>query len=993
MNLRTFISALLLVTYAPISHAAFGEARLPGHEAMVSFETDVIPSYVQASKNSTISISEDRYIDGRRSLKWTWSGGPANLVIERPIPFQADAPELREMPSGSTFAVWIYNARPMDKKLRFTFGTGANNDCGFDFNLNYAGWRTGWVMFNRDMRGTPREGMDTLRINTPSGIAEGELYIDSIVLAANVDARHQYPDYQVPFVMGRDVIDKSHWLPRMDLMRQWSELPAEPSTGEARAAVDSIEQRCEVSYLTGSKPSQAHVRKLEETFNTYQIKPTPTGISGRHIAFDKQGAVLPEAARESVLSEFISVKDYQQHMLSIAKAYRQSDNRSPDKAKLRTMYLTMAKHLLDQGWAVGSCQGTVHHIGYAIRELVPATLLMRDVLAEEGLLEPMSQAILWYLNTPTILEPGGIESNMDYYNTQAPGQLMSLLIMPDGDAKVAAIKRYSGGLSKALAEEMPGTSNGFKVDGTAFHHSGHYPAYAMPAFGNTSRVIYWLSGSPFEVTTEGRSNFRRALLASRIYSNPEWGIGMSGRHPFGGRAVGANAFLLTALSGDPASNERVDREVLAAALRMSPKLAKHPDVVGLGIAPEPTPQGHWTYNYAAAGIHRYGEKMVTLKGYNKNVWASEIYTKDNRFGRYQSHGSITILNERGNAASGYAQDGWDWNRLSGTTGVHLPLDQLESPRTGTLMERSKEGFAGSSNLSGKFGTFATIIRDDWLPGSQGLLARKSAFCFEDRIVCLGTGITNPNKQYPTETTLFQNALQSGGDPIWCNSDTPITALSNDENASPDGGAVVLVDAYQNGYYLPAAQSVRISRSTQHSLHNKTKKPTQGLFAAAWIDHGPAPQDASYEYAIILDADIQAMLNFKKMMADGGAPAYQVLRQDQQAHIVHDSATNTTGIACFETTPDINQSIVRSVSRPSLIMIQERANGAARISVCSPDLNLKDNVSAPVLVSVQLDGKWSHPNHERVMSTNTDDTTTLEFTCIDGIPVEVELMRD
>ena len=35
--------------------------------------------------------------------------------------------------------------------------------------------------------------------------------------------------------------------------------------------------------------------------------------------------------------------------------------------------------------------------------------------------------------------------------------------------------------------------------------------------------------------------------------------------------------------------------------------------------------------------------MITLKGYNTDVWGAEIYQKDNRYGRYQSYGAVLIM--------------------------------------------------------------------------------------------------------------------------------------------------------------------------------------------------------------------------------------------------------------------------------------------------------------------------------------------------------------
>lgn len=48
------------------------------------------------------------------------------------------------------------------------------------------------------------------------------------------------------------------------------------------------------------------------------------------------------------------------------------------------------------------------------------------------------------------------------------------------------------------------------------------------------------------------------------------------------------------------------------------------------------------------------------------------------------------------------------------------------------------------------------------------MARKSVFCFENRMICLGTGIHNSNNEYPTETTLFQSTFQKGKSTILVN---------------------------------------------------------------------------------------------------------------------------------------------------------------------------------------------------------------------------------
>lgn len=104
----------------------------------------------------------------------------------------------------------------------------------------------------------------------------------------------------------------------------------------------------------------------------------------------------------------------------------------------------------------------------------------------------------------------------------------------------------------------------------------------------------------------------------------------------------------------------------------------------------------------------------------------------------------------------FVPEGWDWNRLPGTTTIHLPFELLDSPLKGTTMARSKENFSGSTSLDGKNGMFAMkLMERDYENFTPDFVARKSVFCFDNRMVCLGTGITNSNTEYPTETTLFQ----------------------------------------------------------------------------------------------------------------------------------------------------------------------------------------------------------------------------------------------
>ena len=210
---------------------------------------------------------------------------------------------------------------------------------------------------------------------------------------------------------------------------------------------------------------------------------------------------------------------------------------------------------------------------------------------------------------------------------------------------------------------------------------------------------------------------------------------------------------------------RTDRELAGEYLRLMEGMRKYSLDNSLinqfkkeGISLNPYPKGFYVYNYASLGIYRYNKKMVAMKGFTQNVWGSEIYVRDNRFGRYQSYGSLQIIGTPvaeaqykeypiTEEASGYSEAGWDWNRNPGTTSIYLPLERLNSPIAGSDMLRQPYTFAGASQLNeGEFGMFAMKLgerdRENFTPSFN---AHKSFFAF-GTIIALGTAIDKSDFQ-------------------------------------------------------------------------------------------------------------------------------------------------------------------------------------------------------------------------------------------------------
>ena len=626
--------------------------------------------------------------------------------------------------------------------------------------------------------------------------------------------------------------------------------------------------------------------------------------------------------------------------------------------------------------------GTNHHYGYQIRKIYTTAWLMRNEIYKHPHRDVYLSTLRFWAALQETRQPcsPGRDELLDSWHTLLMAKLISAMMFPDANRQEQALNGLSRWLSSSL-RYTPGTIGGIKVDGTTFHHGGFYPGYTTGVLATIGQFIAFTNGTEFELTEEARQHIKSAFIAMRNYCNfYEWGIGISGRHPFGGKmgSEDIEAFANIALSGDLSGRgDAFDHGLAADYLR----LIRNGDTPNArffkkeGIQPAQAPQGFFVYNYGSAGIFRRADWMVTLKGYTTDVWGAEIYAKDNRYGRYQSYGSVQIMgkgNPVSRAGSGFVQEGWDWNRLPGTTTIHLPFELLDSPLKGTTMARSEENFSGSSSLGGMNGMFAIkLMERDYDNFTSDFVARKSVFCFDNRMICLGTGITNSNADYPTETTLFQTKF-------------------NGKEPKADNDDYWLHDGYDN-YYHVVDGTVRSQVADQESRHEKTREKTAGKFSSAWIEHGKAPKDGTYEYMVLIQPSAAELDELQK------PPAYEVLQRDQMAHVVYDKKTGITGYATFEAYQPVNDQFIVSIPAETMVMYDKESDNRIRLSVCDPNLNLAEKTyttkepSRPIRKKIVVKGIWMLPSpQEGVQLEYEGNNTLLNVTCQHGQPVEMLL---
>lgn len=1003
-------------------------AQLVKHERLLSFEDPQVPAFITAS-DARLDISGDHYRDGLRSLSWTFRPNSV-LSLRKDLKFEPKDPTGKDT-YLSAFIVWVYNEQAQDKTIEFQFLKDGRKCTSFPFGINFTGWRGAWVCYERDMQGTPEPGMNEIRIVAPD--VKGRLFFDHLLTAAKVDARQQTADLQVPFVNKGTT---NHWLVIYEHSLWKPDIALTPVTEAQKQDIRLMEERFRDMLYTPSTLSAKEMETIRKKYDFYRIDYKNGRVTGRPIYFVRQSEayerLIPGWDKDMFTREGVEISEYFNLMKRVATAYYNTSDAAL-KQELRQKFLAMYDNATDQGIVYGSCWGNIHHYGYSMRGLFVAYFLMKDVLRDAGKLEEAERTLNWYAITNEVYPRPTVNGiDIDTFNTKLQGRIASILIMEDTPEKLQYLRSFSRWLDYGC-RPAPGLSGSFKKDGACFHHCNNYPAYAVGGLDGATSMIYLLSGTEFRLSEEAHETVKNVLLAMRFYCNTkQWPLSMSGRHPNGKGQLIPIQYATMAIAGTPDGKQKYDPEMAAAYLRLVSSAATPdkdaPDYLpkassrheqemkqkleAQGFRPEPDPQGNLALGYGCVSVQRRDNWAAVVRGHSRYLWAAEHYLPANFYGRYLAHGSMQILTGNPDemvtfGTSGWQEAGFDWNRIPGATGIRLPFDLLRAKvlnvDTFSGMEEmlySDEAFAGGlsqARLNGNFGM--KLHEHDKYNGSHR--ARKSFHFFNDVIVCLGSDIENTNAEYPTETTVFQLAATS-----------PAT-LDYWKNYRSDGQTYL--DPNGVGYYLPESsmKSAVFERNfPQVTVGERSTEPTSGDWVSLVLNHGKAPRGASYEYAVLPRTDAASLQAFARK------PAYKVLQQDRNAHIVLSPADNLTSYVLFETPQSLPaEGLLQRADTSCLVMIRETGDKLL-LTVSQPDLALYrgpsdeafdengkriersiysrpwiNNESGEIPVTITLKGEWQVAETPYCKLVSADKRqTVLRFTCRDAASFDVELKK-
>ena len=922
------------------------------------FSFEETTDYISASKHSATAVSSKHSKLGEHSLEWSWRKSGSSISIDYEVLYLPENPNPKET-SVSSFVFWVYSPQQLDGTLRFSFMKEGRECCHFTYTLGFEGWRGAWVAFDRDMEGTPETGMDQVVITASESLKKGCLYFDGIITASFQDVRYHTADWQARFI---NKATTSFWLTLNKFWDNRLDLPInEAITEQEISDLKTIEERFVTLVTDGVEPWD--IEKIRKVYAEYGIRTNDDGtITGKPVWFIRYGETYLNQGIPDAMPAFTAkgqtLRQLNDAMLKIAVSYMKEKDPAV-KSEIAEIYLNLTRHLLDQGFAAGSGQGTLHHLGYSMRNFYTGPVIMKEVLLEAGLADDMQQAMEWFCGVGEVkTAPEVLGMDVDAFNTSLMGRFASVIMLENTPYKQAYMKAVSRWVDNGF-KHTEGLRPCFKRDGCVVHHRKCYPEYAVGGFRGSVNAIWMLARTAFAVSEESHENQKQALLLMRFFSNlKNFPVAMSGRHPDGTRSLIPSQFALLADAGTPDGTSAIDSELAAAYLRLNGNTGKWAEkFTAAGITAEMAPAGGRNLAYNCSLSYRQDDWLITFAGHSRYLWAAETYNRENHYGRYLTHGSMQYLNEGGSLASGFRQEGWDWCHIPGTTAAEIPMEHMKANVLNVdefsgyeEMLLSDEWFAGGVSFGSEAAVYSMKLHEhDKYNGS--LRANKSFFAYGNRIICLGSDLENTLEGSELHTTLFQNHL---------------TEAVENSAATHTGEMITVRDRNGNLYFVKDAEVV-VKSGLQHSFHEETDAPTSGYFEKAYILHGKN----SYEYMAVIHASQQQIANYTEHSP------YEVIRCDETAHIVSDKESGLKACSVFKET-SVDETILNIT--PS-ILIYEIEGDTMKMSLSNPDLALYAGESDEVFDS---EGKRKERSvYGRSWIENPALETTVEMT-IDGI---------
>ncbi|MGX5816752.1 polysaccharide lyase family 8 super-sandwich domain-containing protein [Chitinophaga lutea] len=954
------------------------DVRASAQQRFVNFDA-VVPDNWSTTSTNALTTSSTHVKGGANALIWQPAAG--NYI-------EATGLGITATETGTTVTtgqaqIFIYSPQVMPDTLVFQFfdGAGAMMREG-KLLLNFKGWREFHRSYAYDYgNGTnnalPGFALDKMRIvyRPQNAASTCTLYIDEATIVGDANTRIPGPQVWPYYSEFRKQVANGPYLNVLDLWHAGPDLPVTTATSTELSDLDTVRGRFpHTPDSTGYAAAVAYVNSLNIAVQS------DGALGGKGIPTIYQSATLVTIAT---------------HVGALAGGVANS------KPGAQAMLELFAQYLLSEGLAEGG-RIVMQSNSYTPARTFAAGFLDAMPYLSAGVAAEVMDMLKWSNEFSITYSPTFLEGySVDFLNIKVPFLFELALANPDNNTAVRDLKLVKRFLERNTAPSLGGR-DGMKPDGAGYHHGSSHVSY-MGAWTRWIEMAEKLQGTSYRVSLSAYDNictgFKYLLATSSngvLFAHAE-----SGRNPFPAvLPVSLENFRKLVYIGGDIKSQPAD-PVMGAWYN---------SITGtntFSVSPINT-DGFYQFNYSALGVQRKRNWVAVMRGYTSKIFSAEIYTNENRYGRYQSYGTLEVLYGGTLDATGYIGfgKGWDWNVMPGTTTVHFPdFLGLQPTKKATAMEFQNNNFAGSLSL-GQDGIFGLNL-DERANGNyvaSRLKAKKSVFVFDTIMVCLGSNIYAEGNLGNVATNLFQAANKTTNASIYVNSTSPVSTQPYDQTFDPQTADLWLLNAQGTGYYIPqgalngTVRVVRGQQTTPKETVNDQSLPNSfetAYASKAWINHGTNPNKLKYHYVVAPGMTPAAMQSLATQLA--GGTVYTILKQTDSVHIVQHHDSHLTGYAFFTNNPTVNTAHVKSVSGVCMAGIRENGDQLT-VTVNSPDMNITTETAYnyywkanPRTVSLVLNGLWDvEENLPGVAVTWQSATTTLAFTLQHGFSQTVVL---
>lgn len=601
----------------------------------------------------------------------------------------------------------------------------------------------------------------------------------------------------------------------------------------------------------------------------------------------------------------------------------------------------------------------------------------------------------------------------DYIFNVVPYVFNLAIANPDDQQAIQDLQLLSGFL-RVCTRYNVGNKDILKPDGTGFHHNAHYNGY-MYSYRTWVEYFYRFKGTSMRIDKKSYERLKKAIVTiymtavcadgdkGRIYATS-----MAGRHPFYSTEVPFTQKLFEQLIeiGGEAMGTDLDMD-LAAYYNYFFKTNKY-------SVPAIDANGFYQYNYSSAGVYRQPGWIAVMKSPTAKLWGAEIYNKTNRFGRYQSHGTLEVLYEGGLENSGYPSKndnkaaGWDWNMMPGSTTVHYTdwAEMLPNKNDKDRFDQKAKtsDFAGAVS-NNEYGFFASAFDQDDNWGSQRFVPTNLTFCksvlaIDGMLFSIGNGISakgDYSDKMITATNLFQTITSKKFNRLSVNGKN---VGSGNKLTIPSAEALTVINPVSTGYFVPAGHdeiTIVYDKQETPSSVGLAAKPATEVAAKAYINHGVKPEKKSYSFVVVPAADENKMKEVADKQTKG--ELFSIVEMQDSLHIIKYAPKNVLAYSFFTPAKGLNAGEVISSATELLLIEEKQSDGSLVLAISNPNLrpkmlNKKDWREMPTPAFIELKGTWEAEGNVQGVFLKTMENGNTELSCLlrNGLPVHVKLKK-